>query len=96
MNETSIIASSIGSGRRGRRSASRALVRSIETTRGSRAQRVGELSAAHVESVDPARAALEQDVGEAAGRGADVERDQPGRVDPERVERRGQLVRRRG
>ena len=36
MNETSMTARPIGSGRRRRASASRALVRSIETTRGSR------------------------------------------------------------
>ena len=53
----------------------RALVRSIDTTRGSRAERLGELPAADVDGVDAARAALEQDVGEAAGRGADVEAD---------------------
>ena len=38
-------------------------------------QRLGELAAAHVESVDPARAALQQHVREAAGRRADVEAD---------------------
>ena len=45
------------------------------------AERLGELAATHVESVDPARAALQQDVREAAGRGADVERrrGRPGR-----------------
>ena len=40
------------------------------------AERLGELAAAHVESVDAGRAALQQDVGEAAGRGADVEADE--------------------
>ena len=45
-----------------------------------------ELAAADVESDHPRRAALEQDVGEAAGRGADVERVAPGRVDVELVE----------
>ena len=38
------------------------------------------------------RAALEQDVREAAGRGADVERVPPGRVDPELVEGVRELV----
>ena len=56
------------------------------------AQRLGELGATDVEGVHAGRAALEQDVREAAGRGADVEADQPGRVDPERVERGGELV----
>ena len=37
-------------------------------------ERLGELAATHVESVDAARAALQQDVGEAARRGADIER----------------------
>ena len=56
------------------------------------AERFGKLSAAHVESVDARRAALQQDVREAAGRGADVERDPARRVDLERIERRRQLV----
>ena len=56
------------------------------------AQRFGELTATHVESVDVARAALQQHVGEAAGRRTDVERRHPGRVDPELVERSRELV----
>ena len=91
MNDTSMVARSIGSGqgRRGQVAGVRPLHRDDA---GVGAERFGELSAAHVESVDPARAALQQDVGEAAGRGADIERDEPGRVDPEGVERRRQLV----
>ena len=56
------------------------------------AQRLGELAAPDVEGVDAARAALQQDVGEAAGRRADVEADAARRVDLERIERGGQLV----
>ena len=55
------------------------------------AEHLGKLSTAHVESVDAACAALQQDIGEATGRRADVERDLTGRVDPERFERGGQL-----
>ena len=46
-----------------------------------------ELAVADVERDDAGRAALEQHVGEAAGRRADVERAAPVRVDAERVER---------
>jgi hypothetical protein len=42
--------------------------------------------------VDPRGAAQEEDVAEAARRGAGVEADQPHRIDPERDERRGDLV----
>ena len=52
----------------------------------------GKLSATHVESIDTGRAALQQHVREPAGRRADVQADEPGRVDPERVERGGELV----
>ena len=55
-------------------------------------QGLGELSATHVESVDVARAALQQDVGEAARRGADIQRGHAARIDPERVEGRRELV----
>ena len=91
MNETSIVARSIGSGRRrgGERAGVRALHRDDARVA---AQRLGELAAAHVESVDARRAALQQHVGEAAGRRADVEADEPGRVDPERVEAGRELV----
>ena len=46
-----------------------------------------ELAVADVERDDPRRAAAEQDVGEAAGRGADVEREASGHLDAEDVER---------
>jgi hypothetical protein len=55
------------------------------------AQSVVELAVAHVERVHPARAALEQDVGEAAGRGAHVQGDGARDVQPPGVERRRQL-----
>ena len=55
-------------------------------------ERVGELAPPDVDGVDAGGAALEQDVGEAAGRRADVEADEPRRVDAERVERGGELV----
>ena len=45
-------------------------------------ERLRELAAAHVERVDAAGAALQEDVGEAAGRCADVEAYRPARVDP--------------
>ena len=50
------------------------------------AQRPVELSAADVDRGDPGGAALEQAVGEAAGRGADVEAVEAADVDPEGVE----------
>ena len=59
---------------------------------GIRPQRLGELSATHVESIDTRRAALQQHVGEAAGRGPDVEADEPVRIDSERVEGGRELV----
>ena len=54
--------------------------------------RVRQLTPPDVDGVDAGRAALEQDVGEAAGRRAGVEADEPRRVDAERVERGGELV----
>ena len=48
-----------------------------------------ELTVADVQSVDPAGAAAEQDVGEAAGRGAKVERHQAFGVEAEVVEAMG-------
>ena len=54
---------------------------------GIAAQRLRQLSAAHVESIDARRAALQQTVGEAARGRAHVEADPARRVDPERVER---------
>src|SRR4051812_25980367 len=52
----------------------------------------GELSPPDVDGMDPRRAPLEEDVGEAARRGPDVEADEPGRVDAKGVERGGELV----
>ena len=51
-----------------------------------------ELAAPDVEGDHARRAALEQDVREAAGRGTDVERVPPGRVDVELVEGVRELV----
>ena len=51
----------------------------------------GELAVADVERDHVARAAVEQHVGEAAGRGADVERDAARDVEVKRVERVGEL-----
>ena len=91
MNDTSIVAMPIGSGRLvgGQRPGVGPLHRDHPRVA---SERLGELSAADVERVDPGRAALEQDVGEAAGRRPDVEGDPTRRVDLERVERRGELV----
>ena len=96
MNETSMTASADrlrerdGLGVGGSRRA--AWVRSMRHDARDRPERLGQLSAAHVESIDAARAALQQTVGEAAGRGADVQADPPDRVDPEGIERSGQLL----
>ena len=51
------------------------------------AQAAVELPVADVDRDHPRSAALQQAVGEAAGRGADVEAVAPGDVEPERVER---------
>ena len=56
-----------------------------------RAQSRRELAVADVDGGDPARAARQQNVGEAAGRSADVEAIAAARIEPERVERRLQL-----
>ena len=68
-------------GERRRRSASRAFVRSIDVTRGSRRSASASWPRPDVDRVDVARAALQQHVGEAAGRGTDVEAaaSRPGR-----------------
>ena len=93
MNETSTTARPTGSGEHAR--AERPGVRPLHRDDPRiAAQRLGQLAAAHVDRVDPGRAALEQDVGEAARRGPDVEADEAGRVDPERVERRRRACRR--
>ncbi len=51
------------------------------------AQRPGKLAVTDIDRVDPRGAVLEQDVGEAAGRRPDVDRDRPGRVDGEMRQR---------
>jgi hypothetical protein len=56
------------------------------------ADAIGQLAPPDVDGVDPDGAALEEDIGEAAGRGAGIEADEPGRVDRERVEGRRELV----
>ena len=50
-----------------------------------------ELSVADIDGDDLRRAAREQDVGEASGRGADVEADEARRIEREGVERGGKL-----
>jgi hypothetical protein len=50
-----------------------------------------ELPVPDVDGIDTGRAALQQDVGEAAGRGADVERDAIPRFDLEMIECMGEL-----
>ena len=91
MNETSTTASSTGSAEHAR--PERPGVRPLERHHPLVAPKpIGELAPTDVDGIDPRGAALEQDVGEAAGRRADVERDQSGRVERERVERGDQLV----
>ena len=51
-----------------------------------------ELALPHIDRVNAGRAALQEDVGEAAGRRTNVDRDLPGHIEPERVERARQLV----
>ncbi len=55
------------------------------------AQRFGELAAADIEGVYAAGVALDQQVGEAPGRGTDVQAHEPDGFDPESVESRAQL-----
>ena len=55
-------------------------------------QRLCQLSTAHVESIDTRRAPLQQAVGEAAGRGADVEAHASGGIHPEGIEGTGKLL----
>ena len=50
------------------------------------AQLPGELVGAAVDRIDARRAALEQHIGEAAGRTADIHGDEAGHVDAEMVE----------
>ena len=91
MNETSTLASVTGSGRRRRREGPGVRPLHRDHARIS-PEWLGELAAPDVDRVDASRPALEQDVGEPAGRRADVEAHAIRRVDPERVERRRELV----
>ena len=89
MNETSQV-DELGRERQ-RSSSSRALTRSSTVTRGRRGAG-GELAVADVERDHARGAALEQAVGEAAGRRAEVEAVLARRVDAERVERVRELL----
>lgn len=51
-----------------------------------------ELTLAHIDRMDAFRAALQQDIGEAAGRRADIDRHLSGDVEPESLERASQFV----
>ena len=55
------------------------------------AQLPGELAAADIDRIDLGGAAGEQDIGEAAGGGADIEADPARGIDPEMIERMGEL-----
>ena len=55
------------------------------------AQPAAQLAGAGVDGVDTGRPGVEQGLGEAAGRGAQVERDSAGRVDAERRQGVGEL-----
>ena len=90
MNETSTAASATGSGTSAAVS-ERALSFSRTTTRGSDAQLRVELAPSDVDRVDARRSPLEQAVGEASGRGPDVETDPAARVEGEVVEGRREL-----
>ena len=89
MKLRSSVARSIGSGS----SRSVAQVRALHAHHARVvAQALDELGAPHVDGVDDPRAASEQHVGEAAGRGAGIEAGEAGRVDLEGVERCLELV----
>ena len=51
----------------------------------------GELSAPDIDRVHPRRAPCQQHIGKAPGRGTDVKRDKPGRIEREMVERMREL-----
>ena len=89
MNETSHVTSC---GANGSVSSARAFVRSSTVTRGSARSRGWSCPWPTSSAITRARAALEEHVGEAAGRGAEVEAVEPGRVDAERVERVRELL----
>ena len=90
MNDTSIVTRSTGCGTSAVVS-DRALTAFVDRDARIGAQPPVELSASDVERDHVSGAALQQDVGEAAGRGADVERTLAGRIDAEGVERVRQL-----
>ena len=90
MNDTSMVTRSTGCGTSVRVS-DRAFTPSTTVDARVAAQAPVELRASDVEGDDAGGAALQQDVGEAAGGCADVERVPAGRIDTERVERVGQL-----
>ena len=64
---------------------------SSERTRGSAASSRVELAPPDVDGDHGLRASLEQDVGESAGRGADVETDEPARIERKGVEGGGEF-----
>ena len=86
MKETSTVARS-GANGRSAGSRLRALRRSITVTRGSSRRPQIDLPVGDIEGDHPRRAALQQAIGEAAGRGADVEAVTAVDVDPERAQR---------
>ena len=90
MKLTSTVTRSGGSSSRAG-SSLRMSVASIATTSGRAAQARVQLPASDVDRIDAPRAAREQHLGEAAGRGADVEADAAGRIEPEMIERGREL-----
>ena len=93
MNETSIVTMPAPSPRPGRSPgpSARALTPSMTVTRASLRNLPVQLAVADVEGDHVPRAALQQHVGEAAGRGADIDAEPAGHVDREHVERVRQL-----
>ncbi len=85
MKLTSATTAPTGSGIR-LRSSRRASRRSSETTRGFAARRPSQLAVADIDRVDARCAPREQDLREAAGRGADIEGDNTLHHEPEVVE----------
>ena len=59
---------------------------------GVRPQQVRQLTTSHIQSIDAASAPFQEAVCEATGRGANVQADATGDVDPERVQRAGQFL----
>ena len=92
MNETSTTASVAGGPGSSPGASRRALTPSSSVTRSSARRRSCSCPRPTSSAVDVRRPALQEAIGEAARRGADVEADEPGHVDRERLERRRQLV----